>query len=467
MTQHFTTDQLDADTLRYLQIVAAADGKRMPGIYNGQTNLWPVGGLIIGIAILVATFFLTFPPTEEPTKEACLQTAGALLGGWMITAAFRVWMASASGKRLGDFVYADSLSLYEVSGNSVTVTSLTDIEEAKVTQNFSEGAYQNSAVSVKLVSGRKFFTLYSELTGKRMAIYLNSLAYMRAGGEDGTDEQLKALNPTEMAAVAKHISSTGNFPRTLADVDEVDHIEVPVPRSGGSGMSGGFIWYLMIIGVGAVMFFGFQTFNKLMREDTIYDRIMQLSPKDQPPALRLYLARPEFNKHRAEAEAKLLTAYTNASTRMIQGKNPDFQESMRILVMSLATRPQPVISLVIEEENAAGDPQAKDRMKKTRDQLADKWGSTIGDELVIFAEPDDPAVKGMIQIAYRFQNGGLAYSVTFRKGPDDEPFKKLDGVYKATLDPNAFDIPGFVDHLLGESCGITVQRVQIPLDEDF
>src|SRR5207237_1230977 len=98
MTQHFTTDSLDADTLAYLTRVSAAEGKRMPGIYNGQSSYWPIIGLILGFVILLVTALITLPPTEDPTKEAMLQTAGFLLGGWMVLAAFRVWSAISSGK---------------------------------------------------------------------------------------------------------------------------------------------------------------------------------------------------------------------------------------------------------------------------------------------------------------------------------------------------------------------------------
>lgn len=465
MTQHFTTDNLDADTLAYLKRVSAAEGKRMPGIYNGWSDYWPVVGLVLGFVTLVVTALMTFPPTEEPTKEALLQTAGFLLGGWLILAAFRVWAATAAGKRLGRFVYADSQYLYEVKGTAVAVTDLSEIDEAKVTQNFNEGTYQNSHVAMKMGRERKEFTVYSEKAGRKMSVFLNALAYMRGGGEGGTDEQLKTLPPEEMAAIAKHIAATGNFPRNMADMDETDDVTIPAPRGGGSG-GGGLLWYLLIIVAGAVLFFGFRSFNSLLREDTIYDRIMELPAKDQPPALRMYLSHPGFQKRRAEAEAKLDTAYRQATAQMIQGNNPEFAEAMRTLVMSLVKKPQPVISLAVEEEG--NDPQAKSREDATATELADKWGSTIGDEFVIFAKPDDKEIKTMIHVAYRFAGPITTYTVTFRNGPDDEPFKTVTGAFDPTKNAQNFNVPPkFTDHLLGESCGITRPRPMVLPDQDF
>jgi len=468
MTQTYAVDRLDADTLSYLKRVAAADGKRMPGVYQGTTNYWPVIGLILGFILIGATVLGTFPPTEEPAKEALLQTAGFLLGGWMIVAAFRIWSGAAAGKRLGKFIYADPLNLYQVSGSGVAVTDLTDIQEAKATQNFNEGKYQNTHIEMSLGKRSKAFTLYSERTGRQMAVFLNALAYMRGGGEDGTDEQLKTLAPEQMAGIAKHIAATGSFPRSMTDVDETDAVDIPSPRADTGGGGGGFVWYLLIIAAGAALFFGFRTMNKSLREDVIYARIMELQPKDQPPALRMYLSHPDFKNHRAEAEAKLESAYRTAAAQMVQGKNPEFAEAMRMSILGLAKKPQPVISLRVEEEGAAaGNVQVKQREDTTARELADKWGSTIGDELVIFAQLDDKAIKPMIHVAYRMAGAAVQYTVTFRHGPDDPPYKTVSGAYNAVLGPNPFGVPGFADHIMGESCGLTRQRPFVFPDADF
>src|SRR5688500_2208469 len=106
MTETYQFEELDGETRDYLSLAKERNGKGMPGIFVGKSSYWPVIGLILGFVILVATVLFTFPPTAPPMKEAMLQTAGFLLGGWMIVAALRVW--SSARKYAGHFIYADA-----------------------------------------------------------------------------------------------------------------------------------------------------------------------------------------------------------------------------------------------------------------------------------------------------------------------------------------------------------------------
>src|SRR5262245_41265541 len=128
-TFHF--EELNHETRDYLQMARDKQGKGMPGIYCPKTNYWPVVGMVAGFLIVIVTVMVTFPPTLPPTKEAMLQTAGFLLGGWMIIAAMRVWMASKSGKYAGHFIYADAENLYQGKGGIVDITDLYELRDAK------------------------------------------------------------------------------------------------------------------------------------------------------------------------------------------------------------------------------------------------------------------------------------------------------------------------------------------------
>lgn len=468
MTQQYHASQLDPDTTRYLKTVSSSSGIGMPGIYSGGVNGWPIVALILGLIILVGTLFITLPPTEDPTKEAMLQTAGILFGGWCFLAAFRMWFAQAAGSRFGCFTYVDSQNLYQVEGTTVSITDLTSIQEAKVTQNMNDNTYKNSDVVIKLKGDTVNFTIVSEETGRRLAVYLNSLAYMRAGGDDGTDTQLQELNPIEMSSVAMHIAKSGNFPQNLASVDPVDITNIPNPQPSAGGGGSGFLGYIGILVAGLALFFGFKTYNEAAREDVIFNRIIALPAKDQPPGLRMYLTNEKFQKHREAAKTRLTNAYTNAATQFIKGNDPKLTEGLRMLFMSLAEKPQPVISLYVAEEVNKAD--SKNRNDTISFQLADKWSSTLGDELVSFVRFEDDTVKSMIDIRYKTDAGVTSYVVTFRMSPDEAPFQTVTGTIRPDAKANNFMVnfdAGLPDHILRGTCGLVVNRPIILPEGDF
>jgi hypothetical protein len=446
MPESYQFEQLDRETRDYLLLVRDRDGHGAPGVYCARTNYLPVVGLFGGFVFIIATLLITFPPTDHPTKEALLQTAGFLPGVWMIFAALRVWLAGRSGKYAGHFVYADPEALYEASGSSVQVTGLGDLREAKAVQNFNEGNYQNTSITLKLGRGdRTTFEVKDEERGRRMTVYLNAVAYMRDGGEDGNDNYLKSLSPEQMGAMAKEVAKTGQFPRSAPEEGN-DVGRIPHPRKEGrasTGLLGILFWGL--IGVG--MFFGFRTINYPYRDQIVFDRIMQLPAKDRTPALRVYLANPDFRTNRDKAQDMLNQAYDAGVQKNIKGTDAELKGAMSDLILSLKTR-EPVVSLITAEERPAGkdDPAAGMRETALRNALADKFGATIGDELVVFAAPTkeasnavDTGLKGMIDIRWKFTKPGVVeYTIAFRKTPDEEPYLSKTVQADVVGDPNTF-----------------------------
>ena len=98
MSQKYFVEELDVETRDYLLLARDKEGKGVPGIYVGKVNYLPILGLAFGFLAILATLIITVPPTEHPVKEAMLQTAGFMLGGWMIVAALRVWIGGKSGR---------------------------------------------------------------------------------------------------------------------------------------------------------------------------------------------------------------------------------------------------------------------------------------------------------------------------------------------------------------------------------
>lgn len=467
MTQRFNASQIDAVTRAYLKAVSSSGGRNMPGIYHASSDYMPLIGIIFGICFLLATFLITFPPTEEPTKEAFLKTAGFLPGIWMIVAAIRVFLARSTGKRFGSFIYADSQNLYEVNGEQIDITNLEFLEQAKAVQQQGESGYTGTDIEVILKRDSRKIKINGMIPGKRMTVFLNALVYVRDGGEDGNDEKLMGLSNYDRAAYARHIAFNGDFPRSQAYVDEIEKIEIPSPAMGiGTQKSeSGLIGYLAIIVMGSILFVTCRAYNKSTRETTIYNRILELNEKDRPPALRMFLSHPEFTVHRQDAQTRLENAYKKAAENMINGQNPEFSQAMRDLVIALAQKPQPVVSLSIDDSSAPGANGIESNLKEALStKLADTWGSTIGDELITFVKLEDPEIKSMIHISIKVEGNRLEYTITFRKGPEEAEYQTIKGTYSPPL--GILMEQGFADHIMTQSCGLTRMRIP-PIIDDF
>jgi hypothetical protein len=387
-----------------------------------------------------------------------------------------VWTGGKTGKYAGHFVYADAENLYEGKGGVVEVTDLYDIRDAKAVQNFNEGNYQYTDITVKVGKQKKYVQVKDEERGRRMAVFLNALAYMRDGGEDGRDKDLQKLSPEAMGAVAKEVAKTGEFPRRLRDFDDGD-VRVPKPRKDGR-RSTGLLAMLVTVVVAGLLFAGFRAINPPLRDRAVFDKIKGLPAKDQPYALRLYINEQKFTAHRDEAQKLLQGHYEKAVNSHVNGGDPDLKRGLSDVVLTLPKKPQPVASLVtVEEQAPAGQEVASANREKTvQTQLADKWGSTIGDELVVFAAPSDPnnpavmdrKAKGMIDLRWRFQpDGTLEYTIEFRPSPEEAPIVKKT----ATVPPVMAGDPlqqadrtaqALADHILQMTVGGTRLRPPPP-----
>jgi hypothetical protein len=466
MTDKYRFEELDQETRDYLLYAREHQGQGMPGLYVGQTNALPVIGIVLGFAVIITALIMTFPPTDPPIKEAMLQTAGLLLGGWMIIAAFRVWTASKSGKYAGHFVYADPENMYVADGSSVEVTNLAELREAKAVQNFNQGKYQNTSITLKLGHDRHEVKVWNEERGRRLTVFLNAVAYMRDGGEEGNDEELRKLSPEAMGSVAKVVAKTGEFPKDVRRAEEGDNVRVPSPRRDGRPSSG-LLGMAAVILIGIGIFAGFLAMDYPFRDEAVFARIQELPPKDQVPALRLYLMHEKFTRHREEAQKKLGELYEVAVRTNIQGTDAEMKQGISEVVLALKDKPQGALSMrVLEQASPKGQEGGKEsRTKLVSDKLADKLGSTIGDELVVFATMEDPDVPTNIDLRWKFnETGGLNYTITFRKSPEEEPVVVKSDTLPAQGDPNRMaDQLG--DLILSQTVGMT--KIRQPPPEDF
>src|SRR4051794_38517608 len=99
MPTTFVFEELDAATRDYLLAARDRQGKGMPGVFVKGSNALPLLGCILGPIIMFGVLFFTWVPDQiytDPNKLAFLQTAGVLVGGWMVLAAFRSWASRRS-----------------------------------------------------------------------------------------------------------------------------------------------------------------------------------------------------------------------------------------------------------------------------------------------------------------------------------------------------------------------------------
>src|SRR5262245_25178885 len=150
MAQKYHLQELDEATQEYLLAVRDSEGHRMPGVYVPAANYWPLIGVIAGPILILVVLLFSLGSTGDPTRWAMMQTAAILLGGWMVVAAIRVWVMQRGRNYLGHFTYADSARLYQASGTMVTITSLKKLLGANATDNYNEGAYQNTVIDLEL-----------------------------------------------------------------------------------------------------------------------------------------------------------------------------------------------------------------------------------------------------------------------------------------------------------------------------
>jgi hypothetical protein len=457
MASTFALEELDDATREYLIEVRDREGRGCPGVYAPVKNPWPVVGCIVGPIIIIITLCATFFSDvilDDPGGVALLQTAGLLLGGWMVVAAFRVWTRKGSKKVAGRWVYADPLFLYEAKGEQVRVTDVTEVIEAQYTHNYNNGAYQNSVVRLLLPGNHiASVNLHHEQRAESMVVYYNYLAWAR--GPDGGERA--NLPPATLGGLAKYVAKNDNEPLDAeGNVDlsrvELDVDEIPEePRREGRAVPN-VIPYAVILLAGVACWFVMKEVNTPYRDDEIYAAVTR--EPVEPRFLRAYLIDPRNTRHREQVYNKLEGFYVGPNANPVgnirnSNGDPTLKEGMAQLLDSLKRADQPIVSIRVRETKSppGQDGGASDRAKKVQTGFADKvlevfrgWHPPVtapggmvfkeppppvGEQLIAFVEAPEDAKAAHIEIDYEFVPDGTRYSLrwtaTFRTKVDEDP----------------------------------------------
>lgn len=430
MPTTFVFEELDAATRDYLLAARARQGKGMPGVFVKQSNPLPVLGCILGPILIVFILIFTLIPTQiynNPDGLACLQTAGLMLGGWMVLAAFRSWMSGSSRRVAGHWTYADPLNLYEANAEQVKVTPMKDIVEAAAVHNVNNGSYQNSVLKLKFADEHQFsLTLNDQRRAEAMVLFYNYLAWARGadGGERGN------LPPAVLGGMAKYVAKNDKEPiEPDGGIDlnavELDVQDVPVePKRDGRAMPH-FLMYLFILVAGAGCYFLMRAIDIPVRDDAIYSLVT--TEPVHPVILRQYLADESLTRNREDIIKRLGAFYEppieHVRKTVRQSKMKD--GSIKLLE-SLKQASTPVISMRITEIKTPPGKEAdmSERVNRLREVLARTLTATftrvwetqpnmpdvkaydpplppLGDQLVAFSEAFE-GVNAHIEIAYQF-----------------------------------------------------------------
>ena len=462
MSQKFVFDELDEATRDYLTAVRDAEGSGAPGVFAPTSSALAGCGCIAGPIIIIATLLFTLTSWinviyDDPTRVALLQTAGLVVGGWLLVAAARSAAAKKSRKFAGYWVYADPLYLYEANREQIKITRIDDVVEANFTHNYNNGSYQNSKIRILLGDNSVAqVTLNNEARAEQMVVFLNYLAWAR--GEGG---ERAALPPATLGGLAKYVSKNDAEPKDAdgninLNLVELDITEIPEePAREGRAMPA-LLPYVVIFVAGIGVFFVMsRIINPPLRDDAIFDAVTKVTqpPSVEPRFLRAYLIDDRNTRHRDEVQKQLASFYTPVINHVNQhATSAELKGGMVKILESLSTADQPVVSIRVTElmdGKPSGKAGAGERQKKLRDGVVGGSspagvGGGILDEFAKVSGPIQPPPG----ILFAEQPPPIGHQlIAFAEAPEPEPGEKpkpahFEIVYnlKPGTDPNVYQV---------------------------
>lgn len=405
-------EELDPATREYLLGVRRANGRGAPGVYVALSDSKPVWAIIIGMVIIGVTLAFAFKSNKDAWAVAMLQTAGVLLGGWLVMFTIRRWMSTGGVKYPGRFLYFDPLNVYEVSGEAVRVTPLATVQGVEAA-----GSKTAPRVIFDFQGERRLSVPVPTIRdASRIEDYYSALEVL----EKQRDGPWASVGPAEHGAAAVYAADEEELPRDMGDVD-LDFEEVPAEPTRASRAGFGFLGLLMIPVAGLVLFAAFASMNGTIREKVAFDA----AKEGGAPGLRGFLL-DERNKHyRTEATQLLSLQYEAPIARLSQIGNvkvPGLRRGMIQLVESLRTSESPAVSIRVVEVGA--EEGSATRIQRLKQDVADSLARSVGPELIAFA--DAPADKpAHLEIKYErmssdFQQILLKATVTIRTDLSDK-----------------------------------------------
>lgn len=312
MSQLNQLSELDDATRGYLKSVKEGRASGYPGVYVEGPSESPMLALIIGLVILVTTVFITVGSTDDAARTALLQTAGFILGGWLILSAFRTWLAVGRGTNLGRFQYADPNYVWIVEGTTVRSIPIPEIGAVRHNDITAKDKYIRTETILDTAHDGTI-TLRSQepMHASRFADFVNAVKTMASQYPAAAD-----LTPAQLGANALKAVEAGKYPEVLQTTTGGLNDMLPHPTKVRTAM-GGVVWPLLIIAAGIGCFLVMKEANVTMRDDAAYDK----ARAEGNPGLWKYLIDDRNKLHRTEVETKLDAQFEEGIAKI--SSNPD------------------------------------------------------------------------------------------------------------------------------------------------
>lgn len=431
MTKVFHFAELDERTQAYLLNARDNEGQGSPGIYVPQTSYLPWIGLILGPVLIIGILWWTIPSERDPFNTALLQMAAILPGMWMFIAAFRVWFSSGSASRPGHFIYVDPSFLYQSKGEKVRVTKIEELKSVDAQDNYNEGNYTGTTLTLNLRGGDKENVTISDGTYAVQFIrYLDTIIAMRKSGSTNESAGIQGTIARRVALTAAQ--SEGAY----YNVDVAENVaEPPVPRATGWAPSG-LIAILVILALAVGGVFAMTPLNRIWRDDAFFELVKHAPFDEKGDVLRAYLIDARNTRHRDKAEQQLAELYVGPIQNVkANARDPELAKGMVAVLTGISKAKQPLLSIRVKEDK--GHPlegldflpaRSTQREQTLTKRLANSISMTVGKRLAIPVElgATEESLPVMVQIDYKFVPVGGAemrtdWTITIRERPESAP----------------------------------------------
>ncbi len=400
--------ELDTETRDYLRTVSKRVGNKTPGVFVKVENYWPIIAFILGPIIGFVGVMIALFSSKNASAVAMLVTASVLLGGWLFVYALRRWLA-ASSKFAGFYTYFDPTHVYQVNGEEITVTDISEFDEVSLKHNTSNGQYSSSKLTFNFGNdGRLGVPMKNLRRAEYVKSYYDAIEWL----ETHDDKQWRNLPLHELGIVAKSVVASGDVPEELKIDSVVDSL--PVEPQKTNRASGGMVPYIAILIAGVAIFFA-----SMAMLSPIQDTLAFNDAKTRgAPGLRAYLLDDRNTRHRDEAKALMTTLYEPPIFRVKTNVKDEAVKARLVEILTgLREAGSPVLSLnVIEKSPPDLDMMAQSRTSTLRTDLADTLGTYIGTELVAFAVPpqDKNAHIELVYVIVPQEDNIGSYKVTWQ-----------------------------------------------------
>ena len=415
MFESFDYAKLNPDAKRYLGDVRRRTGRGAPGVFLKLSDNRPIWAALAGIIVLPLFLWIGYTSSKAPWATAMLQTAGVLLGGWLLWFAARSWMASTDGAA-GYFHYFDPQHAFIGQGETIRVARIHP--EAKVRPRGSNAVTVESELDDATipVPNRNFAEAVSD--------FYHALAWVRSREEGPWAD----LEDDEAGAVARYLAEEDEAPQNLAEADlGIDSFTDTVRATGRS--STGLLRLLVWLGIGAASFAFFVTTDGMIQDNMAFADAKANIGKESSEkftgaqGLREYLLNVRNTRNREEAQALLSKLYDPpiAQVKSNPGADPVLRDGMVALLESLRGPETPAVSIAVID---SGSPIETNASKGLRSRFADGIATAIGKDLIALGEAPENK-PALLTIRYRQVNAGtVEWTVEIRLKPDDaSPFQ--------------------------------------------